>query len=42
MKSNPGIARGFGENGREYVEENLSLKRIGHEMIRLLNRILKH
>ena len=42
LRNNPELARELGKNGRKYVEENLSLEKIGRKMIQLLNTILKH
>lgn len=40
LKDNPEIARQLGENGRRYVEENISIEAIGLEMKTIFNIIL--
>jgi glycosyltransferase involved in cell wall biosynthesis len=41
LKGSPELAKELGENGRRYVEENISLENIGREMVQLLNMITK-
>lgn len=41
LKNNPEHAGEIGKNGRRYVEENLSLEKIGREMVQLFNIIAK-
>ena len=40
LKNNPVFSQELGENGKKYVEENLSIERIGHAMKQLLSNLL--
>jgi glycosyltransferase involved in cell wall biosynthesis len=35
-------ARELGDSGRHYVEENLSIEKIGKEMMVIFNKVLRH
>ena len=39
LRDHPGDAEGFGENGRRYVESNLSIDQIGLKMMMVFNQI---
>jgi colanic acid biosynthesis glycosyl transferase WcaI len=41
LKNNPDLARKLGDSGRQYVEDNLSIERIGEEMIVVFNIVLR-
>jgi colanic acid biosynthesis glycosyl transferase WcaI len=41
LKENSEVARKFGESGRRYVENNLSIENIGKEMKTVFNKVLK-
>jgi len=38
LKNNPDLARELGSSGRHYVEENLSIEKIGKEMMTVFNK----
>jgi len=40
LKNNPEIAGYLGENGRRYVEEKVSVEKIGLEMVRVLEQVM--
>jgi len=40
LKNNPDLARGLGDSGRRYVEDNLSIEKIGKEMMAVFNKVL--
>lgn len=42
LRDHPGVSEEFGENGRRYVESNLSIEKIGLEMMSVFNQILKN
>jgi len=42
LKNNPDLARGLGDSGRRYVEDNLSIEKIGKEMMAVFNKVLRH
>jgi glycosyltransferase involved in cell wall biosynthesis len=42
LKNNPGFAKKLGDSGRRYIESNLSIERIGEEMIVVFNKALRN
>jgi len=40
LETNPDLAKKLGDSGRRYVEDNLSIERIGEEMITVFNYVL--
>jgi colanic acid biosynthesis glycosyl transferase WcaI len=42
LKNNPDLARELGSSGRHYVEENLSIEKIGKEMMVVFNKVLRY
>ena len=42
LKNNPGFAKKLGDSGRRYIESNLSIERIGKEMIAIFNKALRN
>jgi len=42
LKNNSGLARELGDSGRHYVEDNLSIEKIGKEMMAVFNKVLRH
>jgi len=41
LKNNPGFAKKLGDSRRRYIESNLSIERIGKEMMVISNKFLK-
>ena len=41
LKNNPDLARELGDSGRHYVKDNLSIEKIGKEMIIIFNKVLR-
>jgi len=41
LKNNSGLARKLGDSGRRYVMENLSIEKIGKEMMVVFNKVLR-
>jgi glycosyltransferase involved in cell wall biosynthesis len=41
LKNNPNLARELGDYGRRYVENNLSIEKIGEKIMVLFNKVLK-
>jgi len=41
LKNNSDLAKKFGDSGRQYVEDNLSIERIGEEMIAAFDIVLR-
>jgi glycosyltransferase involved in cell wall biosynthesis len=41
LENTPEIARQLGENGRRYVEEKVSVEKIGLEMIRIFKQTMR-
>jgi glycosyltransferase involved in cell wall biosynthesis len=41
LKNNPNLARELGDSGRRYVENNLSIEKIGEEIMVVFNKVLK-
>jgi glycosyltransferase involved in cell wall biosynthesis len=39
LKNNSDLARALGDSGRRYVEDNLSIKKIGKEMINIIQHV---
>jgi glycosyltransferase involved in cell wall biosynthesis len=42
LKSNPDLAKELGASGRRYIEDNLSIEKVGKEMMFVLKRVLGH
>jgi colanic acid biosynthesis glycosyl transferase WcaI len=42
LKNNSDLARELGSSGRHYVEDNLSIEKIGKEMMVVFNKVLRH
>jgi glycosyltransferase involved in cell wall biosynthesis len=41
LKNNPDWQKSFGDSGRRYIEDNLSIEKIGKEIITVFNKVLK-
>jgi colanic acid biosynthesis glycosyl transferase WcaI len=41
LKDNSDLARDLGDSGRHYVEDNLSIEKIGKEMMAVFNKVLR-
>jgi colanic acid biosynthesis glycosyl transferase WcaI len=41
LKNNPNLARELGDSGRRYVENNLSIEKIGEKIMVVFNKVLK-
>jgi colanic acid biosynthesis glycosyl transferase WcaI len=41
LKNNPNLAKELGDSGRRYVENNLSIERIGEKIMVVFNKVLK-
>jgi colanic acid biosynthesis glycosyl transferase WcaI len=41
LKNNPDLARELGDSGKRYVEDNLSVEKIGKEMMIIFNKVLR-
>jgi glycosyltransferase involved in cell wall biosynthesis len=42
LKKNSDLAKKFGDSGRRYVKGNLSIEKIGKEMMAVFNKVLRH
>jgi glycosyltransferase involved in cell wall biosynthesis len=42
LKNNSDLARELGNSGRRYVKDNLSIEKIGKEMMAVFNKVLRH
>jgi len=42
LKNNSDLVRELGDSGRRYVEDNLSIEKIGKEMMAVFSKVLRH
>jgi len=42
LKNNSDLAKEFGQSGRRYIEDNLSIEKVGKEMMVVFKKVLRH